>query len=77
MTLYEGVEQFNLELVFTDEDLDESDLIKRVSIQYPGDVGIFGVFFLQHILLQPGEAVFLPANEPHAYIFGGKIFIKV
>ena len=56
----------------TSDDIDESDLIKRLMVQYPGDVGIFSVFFLQHILLQPGEAVFLPANEPHAYIFGGK-----
>ncbi|CAG7730294.1 unnamed protein product [Allacma fusca] len=53
-----------------DESVENHDLIARLAAQFPGDVGIFGVFFLQHILLQPGEAVFLPANEPHACIFG-------
>ncbi|CAG7667453.1 unnamed protein product, partial [Allacma fusca] len=47
-----------------DESVENHDLIARLAAQFPGDVGIFGVFFLQHILLQPGEAVFLPANEP-------------
>lgn len=49
----------------------EADLIERLSLQFPGDVGIWSTFFLQHFTLQPGEAVFLPANEPHAYLYGG------
>jgi hypothetical protein len=49
----------------------EGDLITRLSKQFPNDVGIWCVFFLQHFTLEPGQAVFLPANEPHAYIYGG------
>jgi mannose-6-phosphate isomerase len=49
----------------------EIDLVRRLSTQFPGDVGIWSVYFLQHFTLQPGEALFLPANEPHAYLYGG------
>lgn len=48
----------------------ESELFWRLNSQYPGDVGVFCVFFLNYLRLQPGEAVFLAANEPHAYISG-------
>ena len=34
-------------------------------------IGIWSVYFLQHFTLQPGEALFLPANGPHAYLYGG------
>lgn len=42
----------------------------RVHETYPDDIGCFVIFFLNYIKLQPGEALFLAANEPHAYIFG-------
>ena len=45
-------------------------LAMRIHAQYPGDVGVFCVYLLNYTLLQPGEALFLAANEPHAYIFG-------
>jgi mannose-6-phosphate isomerase len=45
-------------------------LIKRLYIDHPDDVGIFSVFFLNYIKLNPGSAVFIPANEPHTYIYG-------
>lgn len=45
-------------------------LILRLHQQYPHDVGILSVFFLNLIVLEPGEAIYLPANEPHAYISG-------
>ena len=35
------------------------DLLERLNIQYPGDVGIFCTFFLNRILLKPGQAMFL------------------
>ncbi|KAL1412490.1 Mannose-6-phosphate isomerase [Vanrija albida] len=37
---------------------------------FPGDVGVLCVFLLNVIDLQPGEAVFLGADVPHAYISG-------
>ena len=46
------------------------ELVLRLNEQYPGDVGCFCVFILNHVLLQPGQAMFLAANEPHAYLSG-------
>ena len=42
----------------------------RLHQQYPGDVGVFCVYLLNYARLKPGEALFLAANEPHAYISG-------
>lgn len=53
------------------------EAIKALAIelnkQFPGDIGIFCVFVLNIIDLQPGEAIFLGPGEPHAYISGGKL----
>eukprot|EP01062_Namystynia_karyoxenos_P008646 TRINITY_DN13042_c0_g1_i1.p1 TRINITY_DN13042_c0_g1~~TRINITY_DN13042_c0_g1_i1.p1 ORF type:complete len:461 (+),score=169.98 TRINITY_DN13042_c0_g1_i1:93-1475(+) len=49
---------------------EKEDLALRLSEQYPDDVGVLGCFFLNRIILQPGEAMYLPANEPHAYVKG-------
>eukprot|EP00742_Colponemidia_sp_Colp-10_P004437 GILJ01004737.1.p1 GENE.GILJ01004737.1~~GILJ01004737.1.p1 ORF type:complete len:434 (+),score=40.45 GILJ01004737.1:86-1303(+) len=48
----------------------DEELIIRLNEQYPGDIGVFSVFFLNYIRLQPGQAIFLGANEPHAYLSG-------
>jgi mannose-6-phosphate isomerase len=45
-------------------------LALRLSRQYPGDVGVFCAYFMCYRVLQPGQAVFLGANEPHAYLAG-------
>ena len=45
-------------------------LILRLNTQYPGDVGIFAAYFLNYITLTPGQAIYLEANEPHAYLSG-------
>ena len=45
-------------------------LIMRLHQQYPHDVGVLSVFFLNLIVLKPGEAIYLAANEPHAYVSG-------
>ena len=46
------------------------ELAVRLHTQYPGDVGVFCVYLLNYHALEPGEALFLGANEPHAYIAG-------
>ena len=46
-------------------------LLERLYFDYPGDVGCFCIYFFNYIILQPGEAVYLGPNEPHAYISGG------
>ncbi|CAM8996713.1 unnamed protein product [Rhodiola kirilowii] len=49
---------------------DKELLVLRLEEQYPGDVGVVSAFFLNHVRLKPGEALYLGANEPHAYISG-------
>ncbi|WWD20920.1 mannose-6-phosphate isomerase [Kwoniella shandongensis] len=46
------------------------DLALMLNEQYPGDVGVLCVFILNVVELKKGEAAFLGANEPHAYIKG-------
>ncbi|WFC99688.1 mannose-6-phosphate isomerase [Malassezia yamatoensis] len=49
---------------------DIADLVIRLNHQHPQDIGIFCTFFLNVVHLQPGEALFLCADEPHAYLSG-------
>ena len=44
--------------------------IKDFAEEYPGDVGLFSPLMLNLIVLQPGEAMFLHAETPHAYLNG-------
>lgn len=46
------------------------DLIRDLDILYPGDPGVLTPFFLNHLKLNPGQAVYLRANKLHAYIKG-------
>lgn len=47
-----------------------SDLIQRLNRQFPGDIGLFVLFFLNYIKLEVGEAMFLRADDIHAYLSG-------
>ncbi|MET8750240.1 mannose-6-phosphate isomerase, class I [Streptomyces sp. NPDC004667] len=38
--------------------------------EFPGDPGVIAAMLLNHVRLQPGEAMFLGAGVPHAYIDG-------
>jgi len=49
---------------------DLADLIVRLDSQFPQDIGLFCALFLNYITLSPGEAIFLQANDPHAYLSG-------
>jgi len=46
------------------------ELVVRLNKQYPKDIGVLCTFFLNLVHLERGEAMFLGANEPHAYISG-------
>lgn len=48
------------------------DMLQKLNTEFPGDVGIFAIYFLNIITLKPGEAIFLEADYPHAYLSGGK-----
>lgn len=55
--------------IFTLPDLPE--LIQRLNKQFPNDIGLFcGCLLLNHCKLQAGQAMFLKAKDPHAYITG-------
>ena len=41
-----------------------------MSHPFPAQVGVFCAYLMNHLVLGPGEAIFLPANEPHAYLKG-------
>ncbi|MFE0422464.1 mannose-6-phosphate isomerase, class I [Streptomyces sp. NPDC058953] len=41
-----------------------------IARHYPGDRGVIGALLLNHMRLQPGEAVYLGAGVPHSYIHG-------
>jgi len=45
-------------------------LFQRLWYDFPGDVGCFVIYFLNLLVLKPGEAMFLGPNLPHAYLSG-------
>nr|AEE62732.1 unknown [Dendroctonus ponderosae] len=47
-----------------------ADLVMKLHSEYPYDNGILMVYFLNYLRLKPSQALFLGANEPHAYLFG-------
>mmetsp|Transcript_24013 Transcript_24013/g.31930 ORF Transcript_24013/g.31930 Transcript_24013/m.31930 type:complete len:338 (+) Transcript_24013:676-1689(+) len=47
-----------------------SRAILRLSQQFPGDPGAMSPFFLNYLLIAPGESFYMDANEPHAYVAG-------
>jgi len=49
-----------------------ADLVARLNSQFEGDIGLFVLFFLNYIKLEIGEAMFLKADDIHAYLSGGR-----
>lgn len=47
-----------------------SELVLRLDSQFEDDIGLFVLFFLNFVTLQPGEALFLVADDIHAYVSG-------
>lgn len=41
-----------------------------IAHHYPGDPGVLAAMLLNHVRLQPGEALYLGAGIPHAYLGG-------
>lgn len=48
----------------------EARCVQRLLARYPNDVGVLSPLLLEHIELLPGEGLFLPAGELHAYLEG-------
>lgn len=53
-----------------DIEIEPFSTIKMLAQEYPNDIGIFMPLILNVIELQPGQAMFLDAQTPHAYIKG-------
>ncbi|MEO9223033.1 MAG: mannose-6-phosphate isomerase, class I, partial [Mycobacteriaceae bacterium] len=48
----------------------EARTIVELGRRYPGDVGVLGSLLLNRLTLKPGEALYLPAGNLHAYLGG-------
>ncbi|MFS8096477.1 mannose-6-phosphate isomerase, class I [Lentzea alba] len=53
----------------------ECRTILELGESYPGDAGVLAALLLNRIVLQPGEAIHLPAGNLHAYLRGTGIEI--
>jgi mannose-6-phosphate isomerase len=45
-------------------------LAEKLNLLYPGDPGVMVAMLMNHIYLEPGQALFLPAGNIHAYLSG-------
>lgn len=45
-------------------------VFRHANSNFPNDVGTLSIFFLNIIELRPGDAIYLSANVPHAYLSG-------
>ena len=48
----------------------EFDVVRVIADAYPGDPGVVLALLLHRVALQPGEALYLPAGNIHAYLNG-------
>lgn len=49
---------------------EKEHLVLSLERQYPEDVGVLSALFFNYVKLSPGEALYIGANEPHAYLSG-------
>lgn len=76
--VYEAIH--NIEIRFNkNEDSKEFQRLWQLAIElntkYPGDIGVLSPFLINHIILQPGEAMYLSAGTLHAYLKGTSLEI--
>lgn len=50
--------------------MSDNTLLHTLNGHYPGDVGVMVSLLLNHLLLQPGQCIFLSAGLLHAYLNG-------
>ncbi|MEN3270574.1 mannose-6-phosphate isomerase, class I [Pseudonocardia sp.] len=51
----------------------EARTVLELSERYPGDAGVLAALLLNRVTLAPGEALYLPAGNLHAYLSGAGI----
>jgi len=52
------------------EHLPADELFLKIYKQHPGDRGLICIYLLNHVILAPGECMFLGPNKIHAYFSG-------
>ena len=45
-------------------------VVARLADEFPGDIGVLAPLFLNYVVLEPGDALYLPAGVLHAYLAG-------
>lgn len=58
------------EFVTASDATSRANLVREISEHFPGDVGLLVSLLLNYVELRPGEALFLPAGNIHAYLSG-------
>lgn len=48
----------------------EAKTLLELGERYPGDAGVLAAMLLNHVHLEPGQAIYLPAGNLHAYLRG-------
>jgi mannose-6-phosphate isomerase len=48
----------------------DAELAARLAGHYPGDPGVLVALLLNHVRLEPGQAIWMPAGNLHAYLRG-------
>lgn len=61
---------FNQELAKLADFSARFELAASLNQKHPGDPGVVVALLMNHVRLQPGEALFLPAGNIHAYLHG-------
>jgi mannose-6-phosphate isomerase len=51
----------------------EARTVLELSELYPGDAGVLAALLLNRVTLEPGEALYLPAGNLHAYLSGAGV----
>ncbi len=54
----------------------ECRVILELAETYPGDVGVLAAMLLNHVVLAPREAIYLPAGNLHTYLRGTAVEIS-
>ena len=70
------------DVVLAAESLDGSDDVasfartaRELNAHYPDDPGVLAALLMNRITLQPGDAIYMPAGNLHAYLRGGGVEI--
>ena len=48
----------------------KGELLKLIARDHPGDVGLMVALLMNHVVLRPSQALYLPAGNIHAYLSG-------